>query len=116
MKWYIYGSDCNASYARVSRILDKFIKPNDEITLLERYGVNYEVQQYCKIHKINLHVRKEALPVNGVPVEAAFTAVDIRLADKCLFIFSQIEPPQLNFAYQIAINNVDISKICYDFI
>ena len=43
MRYFIYGSDCNASYSRVSEILKDKITFNDEVITTSKVGVNEQV-------------------------------------------------------------------------
>ena len=112
MRYFIYGSDCNASYSRVSEILKNKITFNDEVITTYKVGVNEQVIEYCNNHNIKYQVISEEVEYKTLAM-----LVSMKSAYKSIFIFSQLEPPHLNYAYLLFLQyRFDLSKIIYEFI
>ena len=116
MRYFIFGSNCDVSYTRVEEILDKYIKKDDEIITVVREGVNEYVAEYAARHNIKYKVYEDAAPKVGQAVQYQFAKFYASSSDRCLFIFSQIEPPELNYAYKAALEVKIIDDILYDFV
>lgn len=99
MKVFIYGSNCNVSYQRIEEILKDRIGSGDEVYTIQRYGVDTEVEKYCRNNNINITVLNEKNFKNQGSFEIV-TLLRIKEADKQIFICSQIEPPSVNYWLQ----------------
>ena len=109
MKWLINGGVHTASYLNIENILDKYISHNDFIMLPNNYGINGQIEDYC----IKKHISYKMYNLNDDTLP--YTRLLINLSDKCLFIFSIVEPPSLNYAYMMALNIKDLDSIVCDF-